>query len=221
MIPVNFQHKNLKQIILTSAIKMVGHKLEKNSYTVRERTQLDNTPNKYDVYDPESEEIVLLCIEEDFDMFNTHLRMHRFNTFTPFQIGIFSTDGERLYVLRRHPDILHSKVAVTDADGLLWLSFNELNPATRHGVVLEIFDRYDKIIYKVTNEDNTYLLFENNHLIGKIFHKKMKMPKNNILMIDNYIVDIQGEISIESPVRLVLLLTSVCLDILFFDGIDI
>jgi len=202
-------------------MKSVGLKLEKNSYTVRERTQFDNTPNKYDVYDPENEEIILLCIEEDFDIFNTNLRMVRFNTFTPFQIAIKSPDGDKLYILRRHPDLLNSKVVVTDPEGELWFAFNEKKVIYPQGVVLEVVDKYEKIIFTLSNENETYFLLENNIIIGKIFHKKMKMPKDNILMIDNYIIDIPSNVPQDSPIRLLLLLTAVCLDIIYFDGIDL
>ncbi len=202
-------------------MKSVGLKLEKSSYTVRERTQFDSTPNKYDVYDPENEEIILLCIEEDIDIFNTNLRMVKFNTFTPFQIAIKLPDGERIYILRRHPDLLNSKVVITNTKGELWLAFNEKKIIYPTGVILEVVDKFEKTIFTLCNEGEMYILLENNITIGKIFHKKMKTPKNNILMIDNYIIDIPSNVPQDSPIRLLLVLTAVCLDILFFDGIDI
>ena len=147
--------------------------------------------------------------------------MMRFNTFTPFQIAIKAPDGERLFVLRRHPDLLDSKVGITDSDGLLWLAFNERKKSYGSGPLIEIVDRYENIKYTLTNADNNYFMMENNTEVGKIIHKVMKTPKHNILMIDNYLIEVAPNIPLDSPVRLLLLLSSVCLDILYFDGIDI
>ena len=57
--------------------------------------------NNYDIYDPENNQIILNCRENNLGIFTKIIRFTRYKTMTPFNVAVSTTDGEKVLSVKR------------------------------------------------------------------------------------------------------------------------
>ena len=75
--------------------------LNKNLFLVKEHTGMFKAANNYDIYDPATNEMIMLCREEKLGILTRILRFTDYKRMTPFDIEISTTSGEKVLTVRR------------------------------------------------------------------------------------------------------------------------
>src|SRR4029079_3318649 len=88
--------------------------LQRNMYFVHEHTGRFKAANNYDVLDPQTSQIVLLCREDDLGFFTKLLRFTDYKRMTPFDVRIKSPDGVTHVRVTRGVSFFMSHVKVLD-----------------------------------------------------------------------------------------------------------
>jgi hypothetical protein len=89
--------------------------LNRNLFFVKEHTGVFKAANNYDIHDPNSQEVILHCREENLGFFSKILRFTDYKRMTPFHIEIRTPMGEKLLTVKRGVSIILSNVEVLDA----------------------------------------------------------------------------------------------------------
>ena len=88
--------------------------INRNAFFVKEHVGMFKAANNYDVYDPESNEIILNCRENKLGFFTKMLRFSKYKAMTPFNVEILTPDGQQVIRISRGVSIFLSKVDVFD-----------------------------------------------------------------------------------------------------------
>src|SRR5258705_13345130 len=88
--------------------------LQRNMFFVKEHVGLFKAANNYDVLDPQTGQIVLLCREDDLDFFTKLLRFTDYKRMTPFDMRIKTPDGGTVVRVSRGASFFFSHAQVRD-----------------------------------------------------------------------------------------------------------
>lgn len=88
--------------------------LRHNLFLVKEHVGMFKAANNYDVYDPETGEVLLWCREPKLGPISKLLRFTDYKTMTPFNIEVTTPDGAPVLHVRRGVSFFLSKVNVFD-----------------------------------------------------------------------------------------------------------
>jgi uncharacterized protein YxjI len=91
--------------------------INKNTYIIKEHVGIFKAANNYDVYDPETGDIIMECREPSLGFFTKMLRFTDYKTMTPFDVQIRTPDDQRIVRIQRGISLLISKVTISDSDG--------------------------------------------------------------------------------------------------------
>ena len=91
------------------------HVLDRSLFFVRESTGVLKASYAYDVVDPETEQTILRCREQNLGVFAKLLRFTDLRRATPFDFVVRTADGEPLMRVGRGIPIISSRVRVLDA----------------------------------------------------------------------------------------------------------
>ena len=89
--------------------------LNKNLYFVKEHVKIFKAANSFDVFDPETKELILQCREENLGFFTKMFRFTGYKRMTPFNIDIKTPGGETVLTVQRGVSVFLSSVVVLDA----------------------------------------------------------------------------------------------------------
>ncbi len=90
--------------------------LNKSLFLIKEHVGMFKAANNFDVYDIDTNQIVLECREDNLGIFTKLLRFTDYKRMTPFNIEIRTPEGEVLLSVTRGISIFLSKVSVFDGD---------------------------------------------------------------------------------------------------------
>ena len=75
--------------------------LNRNVFLVKEHVGMFKAVNNYDIYDPQTGDIVMECREDHLGMITKLLRFTDYKRMTPFDIRIRTPDGNQLVRITR------------------------------------------------------------------------------------------------------------------------
>ena len=93
--------------------------LNKNIFFVKEHVGMFKASNNYDIYDPESQEMIMECREPNLGFFTKILRFTDYKRMTPFEVIITSPSGAKVLTVKRGISIFLSDVDVFDENDQL------------------------------------------------------------------------------------------------------
>ena len=76
-------------------------RINKNTYIIKEHVGLFKAANNYDIYDPETGDIIMECREPNLGFFTKMLRFTDYKTMTPFDVQIRTPDDQRIIRIQR------------------------------------------------------------------------------------------------------------------------
>ena len=88
--------------------------LNRNLFFVKEHVGMFKAANNYDILDPNNQELIMTCREENLGGFTKILRFTDYKRMTPFEIEIKTQTGENVLTVKRGVSIFLSKVEVLD-----------------------------------------------------------------------------------------------------------
>ena len=188
--------------------------LQKNTFLFKEHVGLFKASNNYDVYDPQTNEIILHCREKNLNPFYKIIRLllTDFKSMTPFEIEVSGLDGKKVIKVKKGLSLVLSKIEVFDEnDRLIGLIKLKLFPL---GNNFEIFDEKGNLVSKLNGSliGWNFKFVKDKNTIARVTKKWSGIGKELFTSADNYILDIKDDVEKSSPLRLLIFGAVICID---------
>ena len=170
--------------------------------------------NSYDVYDPQTKEIILHCREKNLNPFYKIIRLliKELKSMTPFEIEISGLDGKKIIKVKKGLSLVLSKIYVFDEnDKLIGFFKQKLFPV---GNNFEMFDEKGNLVSKLNGSliGWNFKFVKDENTIATVTKKWSGIGKELFTSADNYILDIKDDVEKTSPLRLLILGAVICID---------
>ena len=187
--------------------------VNKNLFLVKEHVGMFKASNNYDIYDPETGEIIMHCREPNLGFITKLFRFSDFKTQTPFDVHITTPDGEPIVRVTRGIAFLLSKVKVYDENDLHIGRFKQ--KLLSIGGAFTVCDEQDQTLChlkgKWTGSDFRFLTDDGEEL-AHVSKKWTGLGKEFFTSADNYVLEISDSVEPDHPVRLLILAAVMCID---------
>jgi uncharacterized protein YxjI len=91
--------------------------INRNLFLVKEHVGLFKAANNFDIYDPQTSELILECREDRLGLLTKAFRFTDYKRMTPFDIELRTPDGTPVFRVTRGFTLFLSKVTVCDGQG--------------------------------------------------------------------------------------------------------
>ncbi len=187
--------------------------LHKNQFFVKEHVGMFKAANNYDIYNPESQEMIMTCREENLGVFTKMFRFTDYKRMTPFDIEIKTASGEKVLRIKRGVSVILSKVEVFDENDNLIGTFKQkfLSIGGKFDVldangnfVCALKGKWTSWDFRFLNKDKTEFAHVSKEWAG--FGKEL------FTSADNYMLSISEQVAPDNAVRLLILAAVMCID---------
>jgi uncharacterized protein YxjI len=186
--------------------------LNRNLFFIKEHVGIFKAANNFDIYNPETSEMIMTCREEKLGFFTKMFRFTDFKRMTPFHIEIKTVGGDPVLSVKRDISFFLSKVDVMDEKGSLVGRFKQRFFSI--GGKFDVLDPNDQMLctlkgkwtgwdFKFVKENNEY---------AHVSKKWAGIGKELFTTADNYILEINKELPQESSMRILILAAVMCID---------
>ena len=187
--------------------------LNKNIFLVKEHTAIFKAASNFDIYDPETKQIVLNCREENLGFFTKMFRFTEYKRMTPFEIDIKTPTGEKLLTIRRGVSFILSTVEVLDENGIVIGKFKQ--KLFTIGGKFEVLDASERSLCMLKGKWTSWdFRFVSND--GKEFASVSKqwagLGREMFTSADNYVLQISNEVPPNHPLRQLIMAAVMCID---------
>ncbi|MCC9166561.1 phospholipid scramblase-related protein [Pontibacter harenae] len=186
--------------------------LNHNLYFVKEHVGMFKAANNFDVYNPETNELLMYCREENLGFFTRLLRFTDYKRMTPFNIEVRSDQGEKVLTLRRGISLFMSKVEVLDEHdnviGRLKQQFFSI------GGKFSIVDANDNFLFMLKGKWSSwdFNFIKDDMEFAKVTKKWAGIGKEFFTSADNYVLSIGDMVPADNNLRVLLLGAVLCID---------
>ncbi len=186
--------------------------LNTNIYFIKEHVGIFKAANNYDIFDPESNKLILECREEGLNLITKILRFTDFKTLTPFNIAIKTADGKTILTVKRSFSLFLSRVEVYNENNDHIGSFKQkffsiggrfdvLDPKDNY--LCQLKGKWTSWEFSFTNENEEYAL---------VTKKWAGLGKELFTSADNYVLQINNNVQENNPIRMLILAAVLCID---------
>lgn len=186
--------------------------LNQNLYFVKEHVGIFKAANNYDIFDPNTQQLVLECREENLGFFTKLLRFSDYKRMTPFEIIIRTSSGEKVLTVKRGISIFLSKVQVFDENDTLVGLFKQKFFSI--GGKFDVLDASEKVVCtlkgKWTGWDFRFM--KDDQELAHVAKKWSGFGKELFTTADNYMLEIDQRVPANNPVRLLILAAVMSID---------
>ncbi|GLB53193.1 RNAse [Neptunitalea chrysea] len=186
--------------------------LEKNLFFVKEHVGMFKAANNYDIYDPETQNVIMNCREENLGFFTKILRFTSYKVMTPFNIVVKIPNGKNILRVERGTTFWRSKVKVYDEHNQYVGFFKQ--QLFSFGGKFTIYDPTEKPVCtlkgKWTSWEFSFLRGEEK--IANVSKKWAGLGKELFTTADNYMLEIFPTVKPEDRVRELILAAVLCID---------
>lgn len=183
-----------------------------NLYLVKEHVGLFKAANNFDIHDPKTGEIVLLCREESLGTISRILRFTDYKRMTPFDITVRTPGGELLLRVKRGVSLWRSKVQVEDGTGQLLGTFRQKMLSI--GGAFEVLDPQEQLICSLKGSWTgwDFRFISANTELAQVTKKWMGLGKEFFTSADNYVLSIAESVPVTGRARPLMLGAVLCID---------
>lgn len=185
--------------------------LNRNLFLVKEHVGLFKAANNYDIYDPETGEIILQCREHGLGWWKI-LRFTDYKRMTPFDLRILTAEGDQLVQITRGWSLLRSHVSVRDGAGAIVGGFKQRLLSI--GGAFDVLGPDDTVLCslrgKWTGWDFRFVAGETE--FAHVAKKWAGVGKELLTSADNYMLAISDAVPLDNPIRQLILAAVMCID---------
>ena len=186
--------------------------LNRNVFLVKEHVGMFKAANNYDICDPETGDVIMLCREENLGALTKFFRFTKYKRMTPFDIRITTPEGQQLVRVTRGLTFLRSKVTVLNGNDEVVGGFSQKLLAI--GGAFDVLDQDDQVICslkgKWTGLDFRFVAGDTE--FAHVTKKWAGIGKEFFTSADNYILKIADTVPPDNRVRLLILAAVMCID---------
>jgi uncharacterized protein YxjI len=188
--------------------------LNKNLFFVKEHVKVFKAANSFDIYDPDTKQIILQAQEERLGFFTKMFRFTDYKRMTPFEIDIKTPEGKTVLTVKRGVSFFLSTVEVLDERGTLIGKFKQKFFSI--GGRFEVLDASERPLCVLKGKWTSWdFRFVSND--GKEFALVTKkwsgLGKELFTSADNYILQISNEVPADHPLRMLIMAAVMCIDL--------
>ena len=186
--------------------------LQRNMFLVKEHVGVFKAANNYDVVDPQSGQVVLLCREEGLGFFTRLLRFTDYKRMTPFDIRIQSPDGATLVRVTRGVSFFVSHVKVMDEHDRVVGGFKQKFFSI--GGRFAVLDAQDQPVCTLQGNWTgwDFKFVSGGTVLAQVTKKWAGLGKELFTSADNYMLTIADSVRPDDPRRLLLLAAVMSID---------
>ncbi len=186
--------------------------LNRNVFLVKEHVGAFKAANNFDIHDPASGEIIMLCREDNLGSITKLLRFTDYKRMTPFDIKVTTPEGQQLVRITRGTTFIRSKVTVLDGKDQKVGGFSQKLMSI--GGKFDVLDENDQILCSLkgnwTGWDFRFVAGDSE--FAHVTKKWSGMGKEFFTSADNYVLEISDSVPPDSRVRLLILAAVLCID---------
>jgi uncharacterized protein YxjI len=188
--------------------------LNRNLFFVKEHVKVFKAANSFDIYDPDTKQIILQAQEERLGFFTKMFRFTDYKRMTPFEIDIKTPEGKTVLTVKRGVSFFLSTVEVLDERGTLIGKFKQKFFSI--GGRFEVLDASERPLCVLKGKWTSWdFRFVSND--GKEFAMVTKkwsgLGKELFTSADNYILQISNEVPADHPLRMLIIAAVMCIDL--------
>ena len=186
--------------------------LQRNMFFVKEHTGVFKAANNYDVLDPQTSQIVLLCREDDLGFFTKLLRFTDYKRMTPFDVRIKSPDGVTLVRVTRGVSFFMSHVKVLDEHDRVVGGFKQKFFSI--GGRFTVLDAQDQPVCTLQGNWTgwDFKFVAGTTVLAQVSKKWAGLGKELFTSADNYMLTIADSVRPDDPRRRLLLAAVMSID---------
>ncbi|MCV9388965.1 phospholipid scramblase family protein [Reichenbachiella sp. ABR2-5] len=186
--------------------------LNQNLFFVKEHVGMFKASNNYDIYNPNSQEMIMTCREEKLGFFTKMLRFTDYKRMTPFDVEIKTTSGEKVLRVKRGVSFFLSDVEVLDENENLIGKFKQKFFSI--GGKFDVLDAQENLLCQLKGKWTSWdFKFVKDEVEFAAVSKKWSgIGKELFTTADNYILKIDEKVNEGHPMRLLILAAVMCID---------
>lgn len=186
--------------------------LQRNLFLVKEQIGLLKAANHYDIYDPETNQLVLNCREDKLGLITKLLRFSDYKRMTPFHIELSTPLGEKVLTVKRGISIFRSRVEVLGAQDQLLGSFQQHFFSI--GGRFDILDANHNIVANLKGKWTgwNFTFSHENKTLATVSKEWAGMGKELFTSADNYAIKIEENVAPDNPIRQLILAAIMSID---------
>ena len=186
--------------------------LSRNLFFIKEHVGMFKAANEYDIFDPESQQEIMRCREPKLGMLTKMLRFTDFKRNTPFDVHVVDTNAQPVVRISRGVSLLLSKVSVFDEYGHRVGGFQQ--KLFSIGGRFDVLDANGQVVCELKGKtlgwDFKFLV--NGREIAAVTKKWAGLGRELFTTADNYILQIDESVEADDPLRLLILGSIMCID---------
>lgn len=186
--------------------------LNKNLFFIKEHVGMFKASNSYDIYDPETNQLLMECREEGLNFITKLFRFGDYKTMTPFNVVVKTPDGRTVVRVKRGISIWASKVHVLDENDNLIGYFKQ--KVFSLGGKFEVLDANETPLCMLKGKWTSWdFKFVKDNLEFATITKKWKgLGRELFTTADNYMLSINDAVGQDSPLRQMIIAAVMCID---------
>ena len=186
--------------------------LNKNLFFVKEHRGIFKAANNYDIFDPNTQQMVMTCREEKLGIFTKIFRFTDYKRATPFDIEIKTVDGRKVLTVKRGISIFLSNVEVFDENDILVGRFKQ--KFFTIGGKFDVLDASDNVVCSLKGKWTSWNFdfIRDEFRLAHVSKKWAGIGREMFTSADNYMLEIDNNVPQNDPVRLLILAAVMCID---------
>lgn len=191
----------------------MSNPLAQNLFLIKERVGLFKAANKFDVFDPSSGELLMICDEPYLGIFTKLFRFTDYKRMSPFHVVITDADGDVLVNVKRGTTFFRSVVRVEDTDGDVLGYFKQKFFSI--GPSFTILNAQEKEVCYLKGKWHgwDFRFMAGDVELAHISKKWAGIGKELFTSADNYILEISASVPSDSPIRALILSAVMTIDL--------
>ncbi len=186
--------------------------LHSNLFLVKEHVGMFKAASNFDVYDPESGQMIINCREENLGFLTKMLRFTDYKRMTPFEIILRTISGEPVLIVKRGISLFLSRVDVLDENGNRIGGFKQKFLSI--GGAFSVLDANDQPICdlkgKWTSWDFSFRRGDKE--FARVSKKWAGLGRELFTSADNYMISINDDVPMGHPIRILVMAAVMCID---------
>ncbi len=186
--------------------------VQKNLFLVKEHVGFFKAANEYDIYDPETGEVIMHCREPKLGIFTKLFRFTDYKRMTPFDVRITTPDGQPIVRITRGISLFLSKVKVLDENDQHIGGFKQ--KLLSIGGSFRVLDPDDAPLCELKGKWTgwNFKFIAGDEVLAEVSKKWTGIGKELFTSADNYVLKIDESVESDHAVRLLILAAVMCID---------
>ncbi len=186
--------------------------LNQNLFFVKEHIGFFKAANNYDIYDPNTDQLIMECRETNLGRLTRVLRFTDLKRMTPFNIKLRTQAGEPVLSITRGVTWIRSRVSVLDETEGYVGGFQQRLFSV--GGSFSVMDSDGEVAFtlkgKWTRWDFRFMKGETE--LANVTKKWAGFRKEWLTTADNYVISISEDVPPNDPIRQLIVASALCID---------